>query len=45
MGRVSPLKKTDPLADADYVRRLKMANYGKWFLKPKDFTTKVEMLN
>lgn len=45
MGRESPVKITDPLTDADYVRRLKMANYGKWFLKPQDFTAKVEMLN
>jgi hypothetical protein len=24
----------DPMKDESYVRRLKMANYGKWYLQP-----------
>jgi hypothetical protein len=27
------------------MRRLKMKNYGKWFLQPKDFNFKVKKLN
>ena len=40
-----PFKHEDPLEDEDYVRRLKMANYGRWFLKPETFTNKVQLLN
>lgn len=46
----SPPKQTskkgqDPMHDAAYIRRLKMANYGKWFIKPNKFTRKVAMIN
>ena len=33
------------MTDQDYLRRLKQANYGKWYLSPKDFPSKVEVLN
>ena len=36
---------SDPLNDPNYVRRLKMANYGRWFIKPAEFTNKVHILN
>lgn len=36
---------SDPLNDPNYVRRLKMANYGRWFMKPAEFTNKVHILN
>ena len=37
--------KEDPLNDANYVRRLKMANYGRWYIKPNEFTNKIDLLN
>lgn len=36
---------TDPMKDESYVRRLKMANYGKWYLQPKTYGDKVNKIN
>jgi hypothetical protein len=34
----SPSKKADdPLNDPKYIRRLKMANYGRWFIAPQQY--------
>ena len=27
------------------VRKLKAANYGKWFIRPEDFNRKIDKLN
>lgn len=35
-GALPKLNK-DPMSDEHYVRRLKMANYGKWYLQPENF--------
>jgi hypothetical protein len=35
----------EALKDPNYIRRLKMANYGRWFIKPTEFSAKVESLN
>ena len=38
----SPTKKEDdPLKDEKYIRRLKMANYGRWFIAPQQYQEKV----
>ena len=31
--------------DEDYMRRLKQKNYGKWYMKPKQFGNKIKLLN
>ena len=42
----SPTKQLDdPLKDPKYVRRLKMANYGRWFISPDQYQDKVDWLN
>ena len=34
----SPTKQEDdPLNDVKYIRRLKMANYGRWFIAPQQY--------
>jgi hypothetical protein len=33
------------MKDEGYIRRLKMANYGKWYIAPKEYTTKVDKIN
>ena len=39
---LSPTKKADdPLNDPKYIRRLKMANYGRWFIAPQQYQDKV----
>ena len=43
-GALPKLNK-DPMSDEQYVRRLKMANYGKWYLQPENFKKKVELIN
>ena len=46
LGRKKPSAAiADALQDEKYVRRLKMANYGRWFIKPSDYTNKVNKLN
>jgi hypothetical protein len=34
-------KKDDPLNDTNYLRRLKMANYGRWFISPTNYKEKI----
>jgi hypothetical protein len=42
----SPFRENvDPMKDTGYIRRLKMANYGKWYLQPADFKTKIKRIN
>jgi hypothetical protein len=36
---------SDPLLDPTYLRRLKMANYGRWFMKPVEYVQKVDFIN
>ena len=43
-GPLDP-KNTNPLADDSYLRRLKAANYGKWYLTPKEYNRKVDLVN
>lgn len=46
LGRKKPsVGAADALQDDKYVRRLKMANYGRWFIKPQDYMSKLERLN
>ena len=40
-----PKLNTDPMKDEGYVRRLKMANYGKWYISPREYATKVNKIN
>jgi hypothetical protein len=40
-----PKLNTDPMKDEGYVRRLKMANYGKWYISPDKYATKVNKIN
>jgi hypothetical protein len=35
----------DPLEDSLYVRRLKKANYGRWYIKPDEFSKRVDWFN
>ena len=35
----------DPLEDSLYVRRLKQANYGRWYIKPNEYNKRVEWFN
>ena len=42
---VLPKLNVDPMKDSGYVRRLKMANYGKWYLQPKEYGNKVNKIN
>ena len=35
----------NPLHDQAYLRRLKMANYGKWYLKPEAYSNKIAQIN
>lgn len=57
VGSNSPKKATSPVKDtehtlshvlrndATFVRRLKMANYGSWYLSPEVYEKKVRQLN
>ena len=40
-----PKLNTDPMQDEKYVRRLKMANYGNWYLMPSDYQKKVKKIS
>lgn len=33
------------LQDESFMRRLKQKNYGKWYMKPGDFSDKIKLLN
>ena len=44
-SRRRTLSKADALSDDSYVRRLKMANYGRWFLQPNLYESKVRKIN
>jgi hypothetical protein len=33
--RFQSYENMDPLRDSQYVRRLKKANYGRWYIKPE----------
>ena len=35
----------DPLNDEQYVRRLKCANYGRWYIEPEAFSKQVDWFN
>lgn len=35
----------DPLHDNDYVHRLKMANYGRWYMDPLDYQKRIDLFN
>ena len=32
------------MTDESYVRRLKKANYGKWYIKPEDYNNRVDFI-
>ena len=33
------------IQDESFMRRLKQKNYGKWFMKPSEFSDKIKILN
>ena len=39
-----PTRDTDPMKDTAYVRRLKKANYGKWYMQPEDYNRKADFI-
>ena len=39
-----PERNTDPMNDSSYVRRLKKANYGKWYIDPNEYNTKADFI-
>ena len=39
-----PQKNTDPMNDTAYVRRLKKANYGKWYMDPSEYNKKADFI-
>ena len=39
-----PARNTDPMNDSAYVRRLKKANYGKWYMDPGDYNRKADFI-
>jgi hypothetical protein len=41
----SPEKNVDLMTDEAYLRRIKKANYGKWYLTPSKFEKKNQRLN
>ena len=41
---VSPKRNNDPMNDESYVRRLKKANYGKWYINPEDYNNRVDFI-
>ncbi len=51
LGFLHPLKikhtnaKTSVIEDEENLRKLKAANYGKWYIKPEDYNKKVQKLN
>ena len=38
-------RNTNPLNDEAYLRRLKAANYGKWYLTPKEYNRKIDLVD
>ena len=37
-------KNKDPMNDTSYIRRMKKANYGKWYMNPDDYNNKAEFI-
>jgi hypothetical protein len=44
-GSGSPDKNVDLMKDEAYLRRIKKANYGKWYLNPSKFEKKNKKLD
>ena len=41
---IAPKRSNDPMSDESYVRRLKKANYGKWYIQPEDYNKRVDFI-
>jgi hypothetical protein len=42
---LTPVRALKPLNSDLYARKLKEANYGKWFLTPRDYNRKISVVN
>ena len=43
--QASPTNKSSYYDDETYLRRLRQKNYGKWYVKPEDYSRKIDLLN